>query len=93
MWTIQRMKVFVEWLEQQNETDRENILAHLKVRREKGPGLERPYADILKGSSLPNLKELRVQSAGEPIRIMFAFAPGRQGAILCGGHKANDKRF
>lgn len=93
MWTIQTRKVFEQWLEQQNDADRENVLAHLKVLREMGPGLSRPYADTLKGSSMANLKELRVQSAGEPIRVLFAFDPDRQGVILCGGHKGNEKRF
>lgn len=93
MWAIQTRKVFRDWLEQQNNADRENVLALLKVLREIGPGLGRPYADTLKGSRIPNLKELRVQSTGAPIRVLFAFDPDRQGVILCAGHKSNKKRF
>lgn len=93
MWLIQTRKLFEQWLEQQNDSDRESVLAHLKVLREYGPRLSRPYADTLKGSSMSNLKELRVQSAGEPIRVLFAFDPDRQGVILCGGHKGDEKRF
>jgi hypothetical protein len=93
MWAIQTRKVFRDWLEQQNDADRENVLALLKVLREIGPGLGRPYADTLKGSTITNLKELRVQSAGAPIRVLFAFDPNREGVILCAGHKNNEKRF
>ena len=93
MWVIQTRKVFDDWLAQQNETDRENVLTALKVLREIGPRLGRPHADTLKGSKLPNLKELRVQSAGDPIRALFAFDPSRQAVILCAGHKGNEKRF
>ena len=93
MWSIQTRKVFDDWLEQQSDTDRENVLTALKVLSEIGPGLGRPYVDTLKGSRIPNLKELRVQSAGEPIRALFAFDSDRQGVILCAGHKGNEKRF
>lgn len=93
MWTIQTRKVFEQWLSQLSDADRKEVLALLKVLRVKGPMLSRPYADTLKGSSMFNLKELRVQSEGDPIRVLFAFDPDRQGVILCGGHKGNEKRF
>ncbi|EHS4186357.1 type II toxin-antitoxin system RelE/ParE family toxin [Escherichia coli] len=43
----------------------------------------------------PNMKELRVQFAGEPIRAFFAFDPNRMAIVLCAGNKAgqNEKRF
>ena len=93
MWTIQTRKIFDDWLEQQSDTDRESVLTLLKVLSEIGPRLGRPYADTLKGSRIPNLKELRIQSAGDPIRALFAFDPNRQAVILCAGHKGNEKRF
>jgi hypothetical protein len=40
------------------------------------------------------MKELRVQSKGDPIRAFFAFDPKRQGILLCAGNKTGDeKRF
>ena len=64
------------------------------VLRQVGPGLSRPYADTLKGSRYNNMKELRIQSKGIPIPVFFAFDPGRNGVVLCAGHKAgNEKRF
>lgn len=49
--------------------------------------LGRPHVDTLKGSSIPNLKELRVQHEGRPIRILFAFDPRRVGYLILGGDK------
>ena len=60
-----------------------------------GPTLGRPYVDTLKGSDFANLKELRIQHAGNPIRAFFAFDPVRRAVVLCAGDKTgtNEKRF
>ena len=51
-------------------------------------------ADTVYGSKYTNMKELRIQSLGRPIRAFFAFDPQRTGIILCAGDKGgNDKRF
>jgi hypothetical protein len=55
--------------------------------------LARPYADTLKGSAFPNMKELRVQHAGRPYRTLFAFDPRRCAILLIGGDKTGNKRF
>ena len=56
--------------------------------------LSRPHADTVNGSCYSNMKELRVQSKGEPIRAFFAFDTTRKGILLCAGNKAgNEKRF
>ena len=61
--------------------------------KEYGPLLGRPSADTLKGSKLPNLKELRLSYRGAPIRILFAFDPKKQGVIILAGDKSGDKRW
>lgn len=56
--------------------------------------LPRPYADTVKGSRYSNMKELRIQSRGMPIRAFFAFDTHRIGILLCTGNKSgNEKRF
>jgi DNA-binding XRE family transcriptional regulator len=49
-----------------------------------GPGLGRPLVDTIKGTSIPNLKELRVSSA----RILFVFDPWRACVLLVAGDKS-----
>lgn len=84
---------FANWLDEQEEVRRIKILGHLDLLEERGPLLGRPYVDTLKGSKLPNLKELRVQHKTEPIRILFAFDPKQQAVIILGGSKQADKRW
>lgn len=93
MWTIKTTDTFDNWFTSLNDSDRASVLAGLMVLREKGPGLPRPYADTLKGSRFSNMKELRIQSRGEPIRAFFAFDPTRTGVVLCAGTKVGNKRF
>ena len=39
------------------------------------------------------MRELRVQSGGNPIRVFYAFDPRRVAILLIGGDKTGDKRF
>lgn len=40
-----------------------------------------------------NMKELRTQCQGRPLRTFFAFDPRRTAILLIGGDKTGDKRF
>ncbi len=46
----------------------------------------------MRGSRIA-LRELRVQSAGRPLRIFYVFDPGRQAVLLIGGDKTGRDRF
>lgn len=94
MWTIVTTDTFTAWLAVQHKSDRAAVLAAMLVLQVQGPGLSRPYSDTIKGSLYMNMKELRIQSRGEPIRAFYAFDPGRRGVLLCAGNKTgNEKRF
>lgn len=93
MWTILTRPIFIEWFKSLNSKDKVSVRATLVLLEEKGPSLPRPYVDTLEGTKITNLKELRVQTGGKPIRVFFAFDPERQCVVLCGGNKTGDKRF
>ncbi|AQT62145.1 type II toxin-antitoxin system RelE/ParE family toxin [Cellvibrio sp. PSBB023] len=94
MWEIETTDTFDKWFDELEDSDRASVIASLLLLKEKGPQLARPYADTVKGSVHGNMKELRVQSNGEPIRAFFAFDPLRRGILLCAGCKTGDeKRF
>lgn len=92
-WTVLAHHAFDEWLNEQDVEVQDAILAHLGVLAEYGPALGRPYADTLKGATLTNLKELRVQHHGNPWRVLFAFDRKRRAVVLLGGNKRGDKRW
>lgn len=81
MWTVLLTSHFDRWLSEQNIDIQEKVLAALGNLEIYGPRLSRPYADKVNGSLYPNMKELRIQHAGRPIRAFFAFDPKRQAIV------------
>lgn len=94
-WHVETTERFTAWLKVQDDEMIEDVLASLEVLKLFGPRLGRPDVDSVIGSRYANMKELRVQSNGRPIRAFFAFDPRRRAIVLCAGDKtgANQKRF
>ncbi|ANJ96902.1 type II toxin-antitoxin system RelE/ParE family toxin [Serratia plymuthica] len=94
MWTVITTEEFDRWFAVQDELTQEKVLAALVLLERSDPNLSRPFVDSLRGSQHPNMKELRVQHKGRPIRAFFAFDSLRQAIVLCAGDKTgNEKRF
>ncbi|MEL0552720.1 MULTISPECIES: type II toxin-antitoxin system RelE/ParE family toxin [Enterobacteriaceae] len=95
MWDIETTDVFDKWFEAQTGALQEDMLAAMVILSEYGPQLGRPFVDTVNSSDFPNMKELRVQHQGNPVRAFFAFDPSRRGIVLCAGDKTglNEKKF
>ena len=91
-WEIEGSEEFQEWFARLTAAERISVARKIDLLEQVGPGLGRPDADHLKGSRYPNMKDLRVQHAGDAYRILFAFDPRRVGILLLGGRKA-DKQW
>lgn len=93
-WTIVVVEPALSWLHQLRREDRSTLIQISKAitaLQDEGPALGRPLVDTLRGSALPNLKELRPGSAGaSEVRLLFVFDPSRQAVILVGGDKAGN---
>ena len=59
------------------------------VLEQQGPSLGRPLVDTVYDSKFTNMKELRIQHRGNPLRAFFAFDPKRQAIVLCIGDKCS----
>jgi len=91
-WDIEATDEFQAWWATLSDAEHEAISVGITVLEEKGPALGRPRVDTLaKDSKHPNMKELRVQSAGKPFRICFAFDPRQTGILLIGGIKSGKR--
>jgi len=94
VWNIQITETYKAWHQALNAKDQARVLAMLGLLEKEGLRLGRPYADTIRGSRFSNMKELRIQHRGEPLRIFYVFSPERKGILLCAGNKAgDDKRF
>ncbi|MHB1551920.1 MAG: type II toxin-antitoxin system RelE/ParE family toxin [Vulcanimicrobiaceae bacterium] len=92
-WDIEFTDQFGEWWDALDEDTQVAIDAIVRVLEKVGPALTRPYADTVKGSRHPNMRELRVQHQGRPLRLLYAFDPRRTAIVLVGGDKGGDGRW
>lgn len=94
-WDVQVSEEVEALLRSLTDGEFEEISAHIDLLKDHGPSLGRPYADTVKGSRHPNIKELRVKYERKQFRILFAFDPERKGILLVGGDKVplGDKRW
>ena len=94
-WTVEYTDQFEEWWNALDAEAQEDIDVVVRVLESMGSALTRPYADTVKDSRHPNMRELRVQSQGRPLRILYAFDPRRTAILLIGGDKTGltDERF
>jgi hypothetical protein len=84
--------VFTDWYRRLDDQDTEAVIRVVDLLEARGVALGHPYSSSIQGSRM-RLRELRVQSGGKPIRILYAFDPKRNAVLLIGGAKTGDDRF
>ena len=90
-WEIQLSHPVLAWLDSEPVAIKERVDVVLTVLAAHGPNLGRPIVDSISGSSIRNLKELRVLSSRDrAIRILFCFTPARIALLLVAGDKSNN---
>jgi hypothetical protein len=94
-WTVEFCEAFEPEFANLGESIQDELLANAQLLEQFGPTLGRPWADTLKGSNYPNMKELRFRVGSGVWRVAFAFDPERQAIVLVAGDKAgqDQKRF
>jgi hypothetical protein len=83
---------FEDWFLGLDEVDGSAVVRVVGLLEVKGSTLGFPYASAIHGSSYA-LRELRIQSRGRPLRVLYAFDPERQAVLLIGADKTGDDRF
>ncbi|MCG8435715.1 MAG: type II toxin-antitoxin system RelE/ParE family toxin [Gammaproteobacteria bacterium] len=92
-WDVEYTDEFAVWWESLTAIEQADVAGGVEALSKRGPHLGRPYVDSVVGSRHSNMKELRTQSSGNPLRTFFAFDPRRAAILLIGGDKTGDKRF
>lgn len=86
------LEEFIDWFMGLDAKDAEAVSRLVDLLEQMGISLGRPYSGTIKGSR-HTMRELVVQSKGDPIRVFYAFDPKRNAVLLIGGHKAGKDRF
>lgn len=94
-WRVELHDAFVIEFEQLTEEVQDELLAQVRLLEVFGHRLGRPHVDPLKGSSYPNMKELRFNTKDGVWRVAFAFDPKRCAILLVAGDKSgiSQKQF
>ena len=92
-WEIEYTDEFAEWWQTLQLAQQDDIASIVMLLEERGTQLPFPYSSNLKGSKHSHMRELRVQSGGNPLRIFYAFDPRRTAILLIGGDKTGRDRF
>ena len=92
-WNVEYTDEFGDWYARLDEGIQDDIDRIVGLLEAHGPQLPFPYSSGVEGSKHGHMRELRVQSGGQPIRIFYAFDPRRSAILLIGGNKAGNKRF
>lgn len=92
-WEVEYTDELGTWWEGLNESEQESIDVSVRLLEERGPSLGFPHTSGISGSRHAHMRELRVQHAGRPYRILYAFDPLRHAILLLGGDKTGDNRW
>jgi hypothetical protein len=92
-WEVEFTDEFEVWWNGLTEDEQEDINAKVMLLQKLGPKLRRPHSDVIASSKHSNMKELIIQHAGKPYRVLYAFDPRRCAILLIGGDKTGNKRW
>jgi hypothetical protein len=92
-WEVEFTDEFSRWWDGLSEAEQVDVNAKVILLQQIGPSLPRPHADLIHASRHPHMKELRIQHAGRPYRVLFAFDPRRCAILLIGGDKTGNDRW
>lgn len=92
-WEVEYTDEFGEWWEGLTEEEQESVDAGVELLEEYGPRLSFPYSSGINASKYSRMRELRIQYAGDPYRVLYIFDPRRVAVLLIGGDKTGDDRW
>jgi hypothetical protein len=92
-WEIEGTDEFDAWFEGLSEAERADVIATVDLLEQKGPRLGFPHTSAVATSRHSHMRELRIQHAGRPYRVLYAWDPRRAAILLIGGDKTGDDRW
>jgi hypothetical protein len=76
-----------------SESEQGKVDARVTLLMEGGPNLGFPFSSQVKASRFPEMRELRAQAGGDPLRMLYAFDSRRIAILLLAGDKTGDDRW
>ena len=93
VWEVEYTDQFEQWWDSLTPEEQRSVGLGVDLLEEKGPALDFPHSSGIRSSRHSNMRELRAQSGGRPLRVFYAFDPRRTAILLLGGDKTGNDRF
>ena len=93
MWVVEYTDEFEYWWDDLDESEQIDVAATVGLLGACGTSLKYPHSSSISGSKHSHMRELRIQDAGQPYRILYAFDPLRSAILLIGGNKTGRDRW
>jgi hypothetical protein len=92
-WSVEYTDEFGAWWDGLSAEEQEDVDASVRLLEQYGPALKFPHSSGVASSVHPQMRDLRVQHAGRPYRVHYAFDPNRSALLLLGGEKRGNDRW
>jgi hypothetical protein len=92
-WDVEYTDELGQWWGTLSAAEQASIDATVSLLQVNGPNLPFPHSSTIETSRHGHMRELRIQHAGRPYRILYAFDPKRNAILLIGGDKTGNKRW
>ncbi len=86
-WEVEYTDEFKAWWNSLDEDAQDRLAATVNLLIQYGPKLDFPFSSKIFASRHSNMRELRTQSNGRPLRTLYAFDPRRCAILLIGCDK------
>ncbi|MGH7577165.1 MAG: type II toxin-antitoxin system RelE/ParE family toxin [Longimicrobiales bacterium] len=92
-WEVEYTDEFGTWWDELDEAAQDDVAHAVEILAAEGPHTPFPISSAIRASRHQHMRELRIQSSGKPIRVLYAFDPRRCAILLLGGDKTGDDRW
>lgn len=92
-WKVETTAEFLDWFSSLSHAEAEDVMSVVDLLRVLGPELSMPHSSRLMRARHRHMRELRIQHAGRPYRVLYIFDPRRAAVLLLGGDKTGKKRW
>lgn len=92
-WEVEGTDRFADWFGDLSDDEQIGVGRVVELLVEHGPALPFPHTSGIATSRHRHMRELRIQHAGRPYRVLYAFDPRRTAILLLGGDKTGQDRW
>jgi hypothetical protein len=92
-WEVRFTDELGAWWDGLTADEQESVNASVILFQKRGPNLGFPHSSGVAQSRYSHMRELRIQHAGRPYRVLYAFDPERSAILLTGTDKSGNDRW